>query len=167
MSHTKTKVVDIQFSFNNKELLELLSGRAQALKQVNSQQLEDYELLLDDVKAEQFEQIRTPNTFFCTFEEALASQTLLKLDRRLKLGMHHIKLTRASHPSDIMWENRGLSSGKRCCRIVCFLGILMPILVFYFQYLIDVTLSWKIILTSRWITPDCTNVHVRFPEGSL
>lgn len=43
----------------------------------------------------------------------------------------------------------------------------MPILVFYCQYLIDQMLSWKIILGSRWVTPDCSNIHARYPEGSL
>lgn len=52
MSPAQTNVVDIQFSFNNKELLELLSGRAQALKKANAQELADYELLLDDLKEE-------------------------------------------------------------------------------------------------------------------
>lgn len=90
LSLSETEIVDMQFSFNNRELLEILAARADALKMADKDELLAFEMLLDKVKTEQFDQIRTPNTFFCTFEDAYASQALLKLDQKVRIGNHEI-----------------------------------------------------------------------------
>ena len=64
----ETHIVDIQFAFNNKELLKLLTKRAKTLQTADFDKLKKIEKLIDEHKDLYFEDIRTPNTFFCTFE---------------------------------------------------------------------------------------------------
>ena len=78
-----------------------------------------------------FEEIRTPNAFFCTFETVKASQEVLNLKNITVLGQT-LKIKRAKDPSDIMWANRGISRWGRITRAIILLGIIFPTFYMYF-----------------------------------
>ena len=140
----KRGIVDIHFAFNNKKMLECLAKRARALKRANFKKLKKYDTKLDAIKEANFNEIRSPNTFYVTFEEASSSQALINCySTPLKIGDHKIALKKAKDPSDILWENRGITKTKRIFRSICLLGILLPVVLFSVQMLFIASLTFK------------------------
>lgn len=87
--------------------------------------------MIDEHKDLYFDEIRTPNMFFCTFERTRASTCLLKLEEpEVKIGAHSVSYRRASAPSDILWENHSLPNNKRLCRLTCLVLWMFPLLFF-------------------------------------
>ena len=72
MSSADTYIVDIQFTFWNEEMLKLLKRRANALRKVKFEKVRKIEAKMDELKDRKFEKLRTPNSFYCTFEKTKA-----------------------------------------------------------------------------------------------
>ena len=70
LSADQTKIVDMRFVFSNKDMLLLLKKRAKALRKSNLNKVHKYESKIDTLKRKKFDDLRTPNKFFCTFESA-------------------------------------------------------------------------------------------------
>ena len=79
MDPAKTDIVDIRFAYYNKDMLKLLAKRGKALRATKFDKMRKYEERMDKLKAKHFNQLTTPNTFYCTFEHASACQQLKKL----------------------------------------------------------------------------------------
>ena len=73
MGEEETRIVDIHFTFWNKSMLKLLMKRANALRKVKFEKVKKIEAEMDRLKESKFDQLRTPNTFYCTFENSKAS----------------------------------------------------------------------------------------------
>lgn len=83
---------------------------------------------MDEHVSANFDEVRWPNTFYCTFENSKAYQNMVKI-RRIEVGENVIDVKRAKDPTDILWENKGLSKSKRICRGVLLLGLLFPFML--------------------------------------
>lgn len=124
--------------------------------------------MLDVIKNEHFEELRTPNAFWCTFEEAKACQKLLDAKTKVQVGSHKISLKRARDPSDILWENRGMSDRQRACRGSCFLFFVLSVCIVYIIWLVGFVIGWKDITNFEGIgNVDCDSVKLRFPGDNL
>ena len=77
MDEADTSVFAMRFAFNNKPMLKLLSKRAEALGQAKFEKVQKLEVQMDKLKSEQFDDLRTPNTFYCTFDRVEACHQLL------------------------------------------------------------------------------------------
>lgn len=67
LSLEKSKVADICFAFNNREMLLLLKKRSEYLGKARFDKAEEVENQLTALKNEKYEELIIPNTFFCTF----------------------------------------------------------------------------------------------------
>ena len=102
-------------------MLKLLAKRANALSSANFEKVHLCEQKMDEVVQEYFEELRTPNTFFCTFENAQAAQALQEL-KKLEFEESFLPLKRAKDPSDIQWLNRSMKRQWRILRVIILLG---------------------------------------------
>ena len=68
----------------------MLAKRAHALTTANFNKLKKYDKHLDVIKDAYFDEIRTPNTFYCTFEEAESCYELVEKCKKVpfKIGDH-------------------------------------------------------------------------------
>jgi len=53
-------------------MLKLLKRRANALRKVKFEKVRKIEAKMDELKDRKFEKLRTPNSFYCTFEKTKA-----------------------------------------------------------------------------------------------
>ena len=74
-----TEVVDLRFAFYNKNMLKLLTKRANALQKTKFTDMHKIEDKMDSLKNSEFSKLRTPNMFYCTFENAKTARELKKL----------------------------------------------------------------------------------------
>ena len=114
-------------------MLKLLKKRAKALDDAKFDKVSKIESKMDKLKDSHFDNLRTPNRFYCTFHKVQASQSLQELGK-FTLNDHEVKVKRAKDPSDILWTNLGSSKKWRCVRVLIF-AILFPgcILTVVFQ----------------------------------
>lgn len=118
-----TEIVDLRFSFYNKEMLCSLYKRAEALRKKKFEKAKRYEADLDLIKDQQFYKIRQPHTFYCTFEHAVAAQEFLKLEKISWLRQEKIELKTPKDPTDIQFTNKGIRRSSHVCRLIVVLGI--------------------------------------------
>lgn len=83
---------------------------------------------MDALVQANFDDIRRPSTFYCTFENIKACQALIKIGK-VKAGPNVLKVKRAKDPTDILVENRGLRKRWRWCRGVFLLVLLFPLIL--------------------------------------
>lgn len=138
-----SQIVDIRFSFCNKQILSKLESRAKALKKKRFDKVRTRELELDKTKNEQFAEMRRPQLFYVTFENVIAAQSFLKMKEFLWLDRTSVKLRRPLDPSDFAWTNRGLRSRRRCCRasILLMLALSGNIAVILSQFMTNI--DWQ------------------------
>jgi len=80
---------------------------------------------MTEEKNKNFEKLIRPNTFYCTFENEIAVQKAVEIqkfqyeDTEMEL---HFKA--AKEPSNIIWQNRGISKNQRKKRL-CLISTVM------------------------------------------
>lgn len=80
------------------------------LKQAKYDQAEVIEKELTKLKNEKFKQLIVPNSFYCSFENETAYQRFLSKREKFKFLETDIPAKQALEPSNIIWENREISS---------------------------------------------------------
>ena len=163
MQPSQTSIVDIRFSFNNIDMFKLLEERGKKLKNVKPKKVRKLETKMDSVKTEKFDRIRTPNTFYCTFEHNEASLALRNLD--LSWMDHDIDLKLPKDPTDILWTNRGFSKKKRYCRFGCFAYLCVTIFFGMYGFTSE-ALNWNQLFRYQQTPPgiNCESVKTRFGD---
>ena len=81
LEHEETQIFSLNFSFNNKSMLKLLRKRALALGDADFEKVQKVERKMDLLKESKFNDLRTPNRFYCTFNELQAGQALQNLGK--------------------------------------------------------------------------------------
>ena len=92
-----------------------LESRARKLSKKKFGQVIKKEQKLDKIIKKKYDRIRTPNTFYCTFEHSKAAQALLKMKKLPWKERIFFKLSKPKDPTDIRWTNRTISSKTRLC----------------------------------------------------
>ena len=69
LTESDIKIADINFAFNNREMLLLLNKRYDYLCKAKFDKVEQIENEITRVKDEKYSQLVVPNTFYCTFME--------------------------------------------------------------------------------------------------
>ena len=82
LSRTQAELVDIDFSFNNKRMLEYLTERSAALKSAKFDKATEIELAMTKYKDENYEKIVTPNKAFCIFKYHKAFLKIIENSKR-------------------------------------------------------------------------------------
>ena len=70
LSQEQSRVADIVFAFNNREMLKLLMKRGKYLSNANMDKAEAVEKEMTILKNQKFDELIVPNHFFCTFLES-------------------------------------------------------------------------------------------------
>ena len=92
-----------------------LESRARKLSKKNFDKVAKKEAKLDKIirKEKKYNRIRTPNTFYCTFEHSKAAQALLEMKKLPWKDKIFSKLSKPNDPTDIRWTNRSISGKTR------------------------------------------------------
>ena len=100
----------MQFAFQNATILKLLEKRAFYLRSANFKMVKQTEEEMTEEKNKNFEKLMRPNTYYCTFENETAVLKARELGMVTYEGTDFtIKMKEAKEPSNIMWQNRGIS----------------------------------------------------------
>ena len=126
LGEDQTQVVDLQFVFQNRDMIKLLRKRARALAKSKMDKVYKYESRMDQLKEKSYNELRTPVKFFCTFENAYATKTLLDLKGIMFQGCA-LKFERPEDPTDVFWENH-LSTANRAVRLILIYVCLFMVL---------------------------------------
>ena len=108
LSEEDSKIADICFAFNNREMLLLLQERNEALCKTDFVKANEIEDKLTVMKDEHYDQMIVPNQFYCTFMYGEAQQKILEM-KRIRILDQNIKLRDTKSPDDIIWYNRGVA----------------------------------------------------------
>lgn len=101
----KTRVADIVFSFNNRELILALRARGACIATNNFDGMRQQDKKVQEVMQD-FESLTIPTAAFITFETDDSKEIALDNEsERLLLGKP-FRFKDASEPTDIIWENR-------------------------------------------------------------
>ena len=80
------------------------------LKQAKFDEAEVIEKELTKLKDEKFEQLIVPNSFYCSFEKDSALHLMLQKKDAFTFLETEIPVKQPSEPTNIIWENREVSS---------------------------------------------------------
>lgn len=69
LSKEESRIADIAFAFDNREMLKLLQKRYKYLCSAKFEQAEGVEKQMTELKNKDYDKLIVPNTFFCTFME--------------------------------------------------------------------------------------------------
>lgn len=162
----KTTVVDIRFSFYNKDVLRYLRKRGQALLDADEKKKKRYERKLDEKVAANFDYIRTPHVFYVTFEHSSACQAFLEL-KTLSFRDGKIKLSQPEDPTDIEWENSARDARLRYAIFVFFL--LFSLAGTIYQIVATFTISMNQMQEINYLQNppniDCQDVNTRYGQN--
>lgn len=67
LSREESRIADLVFAFNNREMLLLLKKRGSYLSNAKMDKAEEIEKKMTALKDEKYDSLVVPNTFFCTF----------------------------------------------------------------------------------------------------
>lgn len=128
----KSEIADIVFSFNNREIISLLKKRYKYLCKAQFDKAEEIENKMTKIKDEKFDELVTPNNFWCTFKEGEGQQGALKL-QKIDCDGHTIKIQAAQNPSNLMWSNHGVPKKEQYLRgsLVVFVILVIFCLVLF------------------------------------
>ena len=103
----KTRIADITFSFNNRDLIIALRARGAKIANNDFEGMRKQDKKLQELLKE-VESLTTPTSAFITFESDDSKSYALHQDGTgaTKLLGQPFKFKEASEPTDIIWENR-------------------------------------------------------------
>ena len=90
---------------------------------------------MDETKEKLFEDLRTPNTFFCTFMEGEGKYAALQHEKMDFDGIK-VAIKECKNPSDIIWLNRGVPRKEQLIRgaaVLLIIGMVATIIYFMFS----------------------------------
>ena len=126
LTESDIKIADINFAFNNREMLLLLNKRYDYLCKAKFDKVEQIENEITRVKNEKYSQLVVPNTFYCTFMEGKGQAAALQVDDgKLDIDGVELEIKEAVNPSDIIWLNRGVSKREWQLRLVIAIIIVL------------------------------------------
>jgi hypothetical protein len=131
------KIADINFTFDNREMLNLLTKRGSAVENKEQSKVNLIQKEIDDLVGQSHERLTTPLSAFITFETEKGYLTACKMNmkqiftaQRYKQywGDYPLYFKPAKEPDTIVWENYGISQKEKCCKsIVVILAVLLII----------------------------------------
>lgn len=151
----KVKVADIVFTYDNAEMIKLLSKRGTAIEGLHWKKLheanEEINKLIkgetgkrhevdEEGADEALRKLIVPTYCFVTFSNEdhtnMALETRLNVDQRASLFMKSSGFKEAPEPTDIAWENRHFSSDQvRIREVFAYIGVTILLAIsFYFVY---------------------------------
>ena len=134
---------NIYFSFDNKEIIDWLSRRGDALRYgeiLKAKQIDDE---IKSIKEKLNENERKPWTAYVIFEEEEAWQRALKAPpKSIKFWNKSVNFTKASEPSDVIWENKHQSRKAYLCK-----ALIAAVAV---GLLLSITFIWVFLLKTSY-----------------
>jgi hypothetical protein len=131
------KIADINFTFDNREMLNLLIKRGSALENKEKSKVILIEKEIDDLVEQNHKRLTTPLSAFITFETEKGYLIACKMNmkqiftaQRYKQywGDYPLYFKPAKEPDTILWENYGISQKEKYCKsIVVLLAVLLII----------------------------------------
>ncbi|CAI2373992.1 unnamed protein product [Moneuplotes crassus] len=156
----KFHIADINFTFKNRRLMDLLLERGVALECKDHETQVAIEKDIDKVVSEKYEELTTPTSMFVTFETECGYLAAIKMKEfnldgseipapELNLqrcctaydGTRYFKdydlsCSPAKEPSFILWECYGVRGNEKCCKftlvITAIMSIVLAAFVFFF-----------------------------------
>ena len=158
----KIEVAEINFSFNNTEVIKLLAERGDALKYGKVVRAREIEEKLGNMKAELYEEHSVPLSAFVIFEEEEGAHRALESERgSVNFYDEPLKFKRPSEPSDIIWENRHTPIMKWIYRALIVSLILLLLLAATFA-LIYFLKTW--VTKEQYGNTNCSEIYKIYPN---
>jgi len=127
------KVANINYSFNNHKMIQLLCERGTAIANHNLEEKKEIEKKIHELEKEDFDEISTPALAFVTFETQEGYERAIKITSRLRSVFNP-----AVEPTNIIWENSHYSLTHILTRLAVVVSIVFFLLLavfFIFFYL--------------------------------
>ena len=167
LSQEQSRVADIAFAFNNRNMLKLLRKRYKYLRQAKFDKAEEIETQMTALKDDKYEQLVVPNTMYVTFMEGIAQQESIDKGVFVIAG-ERLKMKNAKSPSDIMWMNRGVSKRSQIWRGIFVVFFVLTVTVaLYLIFTIEV--QYKIYINYRAHPPGviCADLYDTYTEKQV
>eukprot|EP00347_Sterkiella_histriomuscorum_P023421 403334704 len=140
----QVRIADIQFSYRNASLINLLNKRGLAIKANDWKALKSISEDLDRVKTRNYQDLMIAVGAFVTFENEEGYQRCLTLKNRsskVQVLGKKAQVREAPEPTNIIWENRQYTTGRRV-----MIGLLVSIIIAFL-----LLISFSIILSLKKI----------------
>ena len=129
------KIADISFAFHNNSIIKKLKKRGNLISEQDFGKLKEYEKKLNDyvTNEKNFDLLTEPTDVFIVFEDKEGRDAALRLNAtENKILGDKINFKQASEPSDIIWENRALTSRQILLRSLAAYTAILIFLVLSF-----------------------------------
>ena len=126
-----SKIADIEFIFDNSEIMALLQKRANALKKADFSEAEKIEQQMTKVKNENFDDIVRPRLVYVTFMHEEGCEKLEKM-RNIKFMDDDMEFRQAKNPSNFYWENIQIKDKDRNIRGCCIVTLMVGFFCVFF-----------------------------------
>ena len=136
----KVRVADIQFSYKNGSLINLLKKRGEHVKNNNWPALKKINEELDKIKTKEYQNLIVPVGAFVTFESEEGLQRCLTLkDKESQVTVLGRKpeIKEAPEPTNIIWENRQFSFVQRFLRAILAVAVIAILLSISFSIIVS------------------------------
>ena len=121
---------------------------------------------MEQLKNRDFDKLRTPFKFYCTFEHMKAAKALKRCGH-LRFGNHDINVKPPKNPTDILWMNAAITDKQRSKRVIlAVLTAALWMLIGVFALFVTCT-EWRLyaLYTYQMNGILCDEVRARFGDN--
>ena len=159
------------FAFKNAEIINLLKERGEIIKGENWDEMERIDAKINSHKDANLEDLMTPCAVFMTFENEEGVNRAINFNKTIETDPDYedlgkwfdgdyepeIKIVKASEPSDIIWENRHFTYGRRQKKLIeVIIKIILMLIVAF--CLIFACASYSMKLLRKYPDVACNNL---------
>ncbi len=164
-SFTETKVADITFSFNNRELVLALRKRGACIAANDFDGMRKMDIEVQKLFMN-FEDLTVPTSAFITFVSDDSKEFALQNESTEQLMYKDFRFKNASEPTDIIWENRNKTAGQILCRQAFACTIIIAILAVPFIIIFAIS-AYSAAIAQVFPLVDCVGIKSSYVDGTL
>ena len=156
----------IQFAYTNGKLITLLQQRGQKLANADFKGASKVEAKINELKEKEFESLTVPSIAFVTFEEQEGYDQACKYlckERKVQFLGSRIKVKPAPEPTNIIWENKGITKKMRRVRMV-FITLACIVLLAVAAFLIAYMKGIQLQVVRKYPDVDCGLVDEQYKK---
>ena len=141
-----TAISSLYFSFNNKEIIDLLSQRGGFLISGDIIKAKDFESKIEEIIEKHYYEMGVPTTAFIIFEEEEAWQRALSIGNdQITFWDETLDFKMAPEPSDVIWEYHNQSNYEFWRKSAIAICIVLGVVFMNF---------WIVFLLKSWVIHD-------------
>ena len=160
LEEERTRVADIVFSFNNRELILALRARGAKIAANDFNGMREADKKVQEVMTD-FESVTIPTAAFITFESDDSKEIALDNESNDKLLGEEFRFKDASEPTDIIWENRIFTKKDYVFRQL-FAYLVIAVLLFGSFMIIFAISKYSATMAAIFPPQDCAGVETAY-----